>query len=249
MVPTASDGTLTTPLFLGKTKELHRYVSTLSVDQLSRVMHISKTLAAETHEAIKSWSTESSSAAVNTFRGDIYSGLRALEFTQAEQAFAAKHLVILSGLYGMLRPYDKICPYRLEAAYKLPDAPYTNLYKYWGDALAGALPKDGPIINVTSVEYEKLILPFVDATRIITPRFLTRGKDGVPTFVVVHAKIARGAFARWIIKRGVDTTKGIEAFDDLGYVYDTQLSTDTQPVFVCDEFKGIGLSQRLISGL
>jgi len=155
--------------------------------------------------------------------------------------------MILSGLYGILRPYDGIHPYRLESAYTFPDAPYASIYAYWGDRLAKTLEGIDEIINVTSVEYEKLILPYLKDVSIVTPKFMTimPGSD-TPKFVAVHAKIARGAFARWVIMRGIDSIENLHDFNDLGYEYDENLSTPQQPVFICRDFKGIGLSQRLV---
>jgi cytoplasmic iron level regulating protein YaaA (DUF328/UPF0246 family) len=131
-------------------------------------------------------------------------------------------------------------------AYRLPDLKFANLYKYWGDAIAKTLPTAGPVVNVSSVEYTKAVLPFINKERVITPRFLTANpKTGEPAFVVVHAKIARGAFARWLITSRTTNIAGFSEFSDIGYRYDKQLSSPTEPVFVCQTFGGIGLSMRL----
>ncbi len=247
MVPTPASRPFTTPDFLAEATQLHDYIKTLTAEQLVKAMHISTKLAGTVHDVYESWGSGEPSATVEVFRGDIYSGLRALDFTDAEKEFAQKHLKIFSGLYGVLRPYDGIHPYRLEAAYTFPDETFKNLYTFWGNKLATAISDVNTIINVTSVEYEKLVLPYIDSSKIITPRFLTvmSGTDE-PKFVVVHAKIARGAFARWVIKRGIDSAEGLEKFDDLGYVYDEKQSTPQQPVYISRDFKGIGLSQRLV---
>jgi len=246
MVPVDPSYELTTPVFEAQSIELTDYLQELSLEQYQKVMHISEKLAIEVEDLYLERLELPATAAVETFRGDIYSGLRALEWNDAEKDFAQKHLKILSGLYGVLRPFDGIRPYRLELGYRLPDGPYKNLYNFWSDKVAEALPMDGPIINVTSDEYAKVVLPFLDPSRLITPVFLTRKEAGQePVFVVVHSKIARGAYARWIIKRGIPTTDGLEKFDDLGYAYDAERSSPKQPVYVCEQFGGIGLSQRL----
>lgn len=247
MMPVGADHVASTPQFIEEAKELQGYVSLLSPSTLADIMGISQKIAEQTATLTRQWrDTHVATPAVETFRGDIYSGLRALDWSLEDRAFAQDHLRILSGLYGILRPYDGIAPYRLEAGYRLPDDTYKNLYKYWGRQLAETLPKEGPIINVTSAEYAKLVVPYVDKERLITPKFLTVDKKGEPSFVVVHAKIARGALARWLIKRGQDTATGIENFNDLGYAYRPELSTDSTPVFVAEHFQGIGLSQRLM---
>jgi len=237
---------LTTPVFKAQADELTDYLQELTLQQYQKVMHISEKLAAEVEDLYLERLERPLSAAVETFRGDIYSGLRALEWTNAEKDFAQKHLKILSGLYGVLRPFDGIQPYRLELGYRLPEGPYKNLYSFWSDRVAEALPVDGPIINVTSDEYAKVVLPFLDPSRLITPVFLTQKVAGQePVFVVVHSKIARGAYARWLIKRGIATVDGLEQFNDLGYEYSAERSSPKQPVYICQQFGGIGLSQRL----
>lgn len=246
MVQTEPSRELSTPIFQAESEELTDYIQELTVEELVKTMHISEKLAAEVEETYLNRLDQPVSAAAEMFRGDIYSGLRALEWTEDEKDFAQRHLKILSGLYGVLRPFDAIQAYRLELGYKLPDPRYKDLYNFWSDKIADSLPTDGPIINVTSDEYAKAVLPFLDPSRIITPVFLTqKAKGQEPVFVVVHSKIARGAYARWLIKRGKATVDGLEAFDDLGYEYDAEKSNPSQPVYVCKDFGGIGLSQRL----
>jgi len=246
MVPTPPSRELTTPVFVDQANELTDYLQELSIEQYEKVMHISEKLAKEVEDLYLERLEMPATAAVETFRGDIYSGLRALEWNDAEKTFAQTHLKLLSGLYGVLRPYDGIQPYRLELGYRLPEGPYKDLYTYWSDRIAETLPTHGPIINVTSDEYAKAVLPFLDPSRIITPVFLTQKEAGKePVFVVVHSKIARGAYARWLIKRGIATVDGLEEFNDLGYVYSAERSSPMQPVYVCEAFGGIGLSQRL----
>lgn len=246
MMPVHPYHVLTEPEFLAQAQELQSYMAGLIPPQIEKIMHISTPLAEKTVRLNEQWAkTKVITAAVETFRGDIYSGLRALDWTEEERTFAQEHLRILSGLYGILKPFDGIAPYRLEAGYRL-GGPYTNLYRFWGERLADSLPKEGPIVNVTSAEYEKLIIPHLDPLRVITPKFLSRVEGSEPKFVAVHAKIARGALARWLVRRGDDSAEGIEAFNDLGYAYRPELSLPEAPVFVCEEFRGIGLSQRLI---
>lgn len=236
------------PLFSNEAKELAQYVRTLSTKDITSVMHVSATLAEKVGSIYDSWNQEPErqSAAIDSFIGDIYSGLRASTLSSEDREYADIHLRILSGLYGVLRPFDGVSPYRLEMGYRLADVRYKNLYSFWGDKIARTLPKDKIIINVAAVEYSRLVTPFVDSSRIITPRFLTIDKKtGEPVFVVVHAKIARGAFARWLITSRSTSVEKLCEFNDIGYSYDANLSTPSEPAFVCKEFGGIGLSMRL----
>ncbi len=248
MVPTLASRKVTIPVELERSEQLRAYVTSLSLPKIQQSMHVSAALAKKVKLMHEQWlSVDATSAVVEIFRGDIYSGLRALEFTEDEKDFASKHLYILPGLYGLLRPYDAVKPYRLEAAYRFTKRKFNSIYDYWGDSPAGHIPQSGPIVNLASVEYEKLITPYIDTARIIAPKFLSIMKPGqVPTFVAVHAKVARGAYARWLIRRGRDDALNLEDFSDLGYRFVPELSTEAQPVYVCDEFLGIGLSQRLV---
>ncbi len=237
--------TLRQPQLLGKARQLDAYLKTLSPKQLAKTMHLSAPLANKTHVLIAAWTADPKlqTLALDCFGGDIYRGLRASEFQAAERDYADQTLRILSGLYGIIRPYDGVAPYRLEMGYKLPDPAFANLYEYWGDVIAACLPQAGLIVNLSSVEYARTVTPFVDPARIVAPEFLTvEPKTGRPTFVVVHAKIARGAFARWLIISRTEGVAALTKFTDLGYHYDEKLSTPGKPAFACQTFGGLGLS-------
>lgn len=236
------------PQLIDKAKKLNGYLQTLSPAQLAQIMSISPTLAEKTHSLIAEWTAEPErqSLAVDSFTGDIYSGLHAKDLSQADRDYADQTLRILSGLYGILRPLDGIYPYRLEMGYKLPDPPFANLYDYWGESIAATLPAAGPIVNLSAEEYSKTVTRYMDTARMVTPKFLTVSpKTGQPAFVVVHAKIARGAFARWLITNRIEDVSALTQFNDLGYRHAEDLSSDDVPTFVCKEFGGKGLSIRL----
>src|ERR1051325_9249613 len=232
-----------TPILLDRAEELIGYLRSLSPKQLSQIMAISDELAAKTHEQYAAWtsSPERQTPAAQTFVGDIYSGLQVDSWSAADRRYADNHVRILSGLYGILRPFDGIVPYRLEMGYRLPPGEDSSLYRYWGTAVAEQLPDRGPIVSLAAGEYNKLVLKHVDAARVLTPKFLTidpASKE--PKFIVVHAKIARGTFARWLVTNRV-ADAAMHTFDDIGYRYDEALSTPREPAFVCDEFGGKGL--------
>lgn len=238
----------TSPLFFEKAHHLAELLKALSVQEISKIMKVSSTLAQKTHELIASWtiSLERQSLAIDSFIGDIYSGLRAEELSEDDRDHAEGKLFILSGLYGILRPSDAIFPYRLELGYKFQGPGFENLYDYWGDSIAKCLPKNGPIINLASEEFSRTITPFVDQKRVITPQFLTVSpKNGKPTFVAVHSKITRGAFAHWLIVNRVEDVANLLEFNDLGYKFDEKLSIANHPTFVCKEFGGKGLSIKM----
>jgi hypothetical protein len=223
------------PALLGRAKQLDATLKAKSVAELKSLMHLSAKLAASTHALIQRWNADPTqqTPAIDAFRGDIYRGLKAQSLAEDQRAYANSVLRILSGLYGIVRPFDGITPYRLELMYALSGEGFRNLYEFWGDSVAATLPKHGLIVDLASDEYARLVRPFVEPGRIVEPQFLTQaGADAEPTFVVVHAKVARGAFSRWLITTGITDPAGFGGFADLGYQFDEQTSAAMQPVFI-----------------
>ena len=238
---------LSKPALAAQAQKLGVYLASMKLKEIQSIMGVSGNLAQEIMATASSWpSSNHQGSALHSFRGDVFSGLQVTSFDKKDLAYANQHLKIVSGLYGLLRPLDAVTPYRLEMGYKLTREPYTSLYKFWGDSLARLLPEGEPIVNLTSLEYGRAIVPYLDKSLVISPRFYTyNAKTRQHTSVAVHSKIARGAFAHWLITQRI--TKGSELvnFDEIGYHYQASLSTPLEPTFVCREFMGKGLSIRL----
>lgn len=223
------------PQLLNEAIQLDSILKTHSAKKLKELMHLSVPLAEKTRQLIASWSPQPArqTLAIDSFAGDIYRGLQAKTFTHEDRQYADTVLVILSGLYGAVRPFDAVHPYRLELMYKLRGKGFKNLYEFWQDKVASCLPTDGPIINLASQEYMKVVEPYIDAKRVIAPQFLTAsGTPGHQTFVAIHAKVARGAFAKWLITHRIDDLARLPEFNDFDYVYDAKMSTPQVPTFV-----------------
>jgi hypothetical protein len=238
---------LTSPQYIEQATYLNQQLRRMNKTQLMTLMGVSGKIADTVKAHIDNWMDETAaSAAALTFRGDIYSGLSAATWNKADAQFAQKHLVIVSGLYGLLRPYDQIKPYRLEMGYKFKLDNGMILDKFWENEIAQTLDTSDVYLNLTSKEYFKVVEKRLQRSRMLTPKFLTvNDKTSLPVFVTVHAKIARGSFANWLITNKIDDAKQIVKYDQLNYRYHKRLSTDTQPVFVCQQFGGLGLSIRL----
>lgn len=236
------------PELIKKATQLAHYVASFTPSQLEESMKISRSLAVKTHHLMSEWSSTPTEAtpAIDVFLGDVYSGLRVTQLSTAERAYSNEHLYILSGLYGVLHPFDGISAYRLEMGYRFADEPFKDLYKFWGDDIAGVPPTGGFIVNLSALEYTRVVLPYLRSRTIITPKFLTcNPRTKIPKHVVVHTKIARGAFARWMIVNEVDDVSQLREFADLNYQYSASLSTVHEPVYTCEFFGGKGLSVRL----
>lgn len=223
------------PQLLNEAIQLDTILKTYSAKKLKELMHLSAPLADKTQQLIAGWTPRPAkqTLAIDSFAGDIYRGLQAKTFSQNDRQYADTVLVILSGLYGAVRPLDAIHPYRLELMYKLHGKGFKNLYEFWQDKVAACLPLEGAIINLASQEYMKVVEPYIDTKRVIAPQFLTAsGTPGHQTFVAIHAKVARGAFAKWLITHCIDDLARLPEFNDFDYVYDAKMSTPQLPTFV-----------------
>jgi len=235
MVSSPDDASLQKPALQKQAKELDALLKGYSVAELARLMHLSPALAAETHALIKRWNTRplKQSAAIDAFRGDIYRGLVAQTLSDDDRWYSRDVLRILSGLYGILRPFDAIMPYRLELMYPLAGEGFNNLYQFWGKAIAAKIAKKGTIVNLASQEYFRTIAPYVDPRRVIEPQFMVRmTSDAEITFAAVYAKVARGAFARWLITSRLTDPAEFPSFTEHGYRYLPELSTPEKPLFL-----------------
>ena len=232
------------PRYIKEATQLQKYLSALPTSAYIKDMKLSANLADKTKQLVNSWSysPNDQTPAAECFLGDIYSGLQFNKLTDEEKQWANEHLFIISGLYGILRPLDSIFPYRLELGYRLSPYGNNNLYTFWGDKLAKLIPKNENIINLTSVEYGRAIMPYLSDI-VVQPTFLTKNiKLNKYVSVAVHSKIARGAMAHWLI---VSKKENIKKFKELGYIYNNELSEPNKPVFVTERFLGLGLSVRL----
>ena len=223
-----------------KAAQLIKKLKTLSAKKVSALMDLSADLASLNVERYANWSTESSTdnakPAILAFKGDVYIGMEAEAFTQKDLAFAQQHLLILSVLYGYLRPMDLIHPYRLEMGTSLAVGRQKNLYGFWGntvgDYIAAQLEshKEKTLVNLASEEYFKVVNKKAFPHRIIHVEFKDM-KDGKYKMIGFFAKKARGRMASFIVQHKLDKAESLKAFNHDGYLYNQQLSTENEWVF------------------
>ena len=154
----------TVPPYLENSKKIVSTLKTYSVSKLSKLMNISDKISSLNYERYIKWSLpfsrDNAHPALLLFQGDVYKGIEAESFEEEDFLFAQKSLRILSGLYGILKPFDLIQPYRLEMGTQLKIGKYNDLYDFWGDNITNAINKDNNsdyLINLASVEYFKSI--------------------------------------------------------------------------------------------
>jgi cytoplasmic iron level regulating protein YaaA (DUF328/UPF0246 family) len=234
----------TKPEFLNLTQDLIHGLLKLSTEEIGKLMNISPKLADLNTTRFQEWSLnhnkQNSKQAILAFKGDVYEGLRAWEFKKSDFSYAQKHLRVLSGLYGILKPLDLIQPYRLEMGTVYPNPSGKNLYDFWGDSLADAINKDLKknkikfVINLASQEYFKAAQGSKIEGEIISPSFLDE-KNGKYKIISFYAKKARGYMANYIITNQVSTPDGLFNFDLNGYQYSKSDSSSESPFFVRSE--------------
>jgi cytoplasmic iron level regulating protein YaaA (DUF328/UPF0246 family) len=220
---------------------LSRTMRRLSVPKLQKLMHISPDLAKLNQGRFKAFedepTPEATKPAALAFAGDTYLGLEAATLETQEMAYAQDHLRILSGLYGLLRPMDRIQPYRLEMGSRLATRRGKTLYQYWGvrlvDALNVAAETTGAraLVNCASVEYFTAVPTDKLAVPLVIPTFLDMQK-GEAKIVSFFAKRARGAMARFIVQNRIVDPESLKDFDTGGYKFQPDRSTPLRPVFL-----------------
>ena len=230
------------PEFLKESNALVKDLRKLEPDDLSELMDISPSLAEENHRRFANWHTpfdlKNSKQAIFAFKGDVYLGLQAEDFGSADLNFAQKHLRILSGLYGVLRPLDLMQPYRLEMGRKFGVNGAKTLYEFWGAKLTDQLnaefesqsSKKNVLINLASNEYFNSIQTKGLDAKIITPVFKDWSNDKY-RIVSFFAKKARGQMAAHIIKNRLQSPAKLKDFAVDGYRFDPEESTDNKLVF------------------
>ncbi len=230
----------TEPEFLEDSQSLINQLRELSPPEVSRLMGISATLGDLNFGRYLNWHTPFTAAnakqAVLAFQGDVYTGLQAETFDSKDFKFAQKHLRILSGLYGVLRPLDLMQAYRLEMGTKLGSEAGANLYEFWGDKITLALNKQlkkinsNYLVNLASNEYFKAVKRKQLDVDVLTPKFKDY-KNGQYKIISFFAKKARGSMSAYLIKNQITAVDDIKTFDVDGYAFSKKLSSEKDFVF------------------
>lgn len=225
--------------FIDDTASLSRTARNQSQADLRRLMGISADLAKLNQARFKAFEPDALDAGIQAafaFDGDVYQGLDARTLDKAGLAFAQDHLRILSGLYGLLRPLDRIQPYRLEMGTRLKTRRGSSLYDFWGDRISKQLNADAEgqsdpgLVNLASQEYFGAVDARALKLPVVTPHFREE-KDGESRIISFFAKKARGTMARFAIDERIETASDLKAFDRDGYRFQKAASTETDWIF------------------
>ncbi|MDP3606441.1 MAG: peroxide stress protein YaaA [Polaromonas sp.] len=227
-------------LFARQSAELIAVLRDKTPQQISTLMHLSDTLASLNVARYQAWSprftAKNSKQAVLAFDGDVYGGLDAKTLSESQFAWAQDHVCILSGLYGVLRPLDRMQPYRLEMGTALAVGGANNLYQFWGTKIAAYLNQRAAadtspvVINLASEEYFKAVDRKALKPRVVSCVF-EEYKGGKYKIISFNAKRARGLMVRYAIEKKITTVKKLEGFGAEGYRFDPAVSAPDRLVF------------------
>lgn len=233
---------LTRPDFLTETWRLVQLARALSVQDLRDLMDLSEPLARLNRDRFSAYRQRPAQvmAAIQCFAGDTYVGLDAASMSPDSRRWAESHLRILSGLYGLLRPWDGIQPHRLEMGTRLANPRGADLYAFWGDRVARALNRQAAemgadtLVNCASIEYFTVAQRKALKLRVITPVFLEeRGNEA--KVVSFWAKKARGSMARYLSDNHLTDPADLRGFAIAGYAFRSDLSEGERMVFTRTE--------------
>lgn len=234
----------TQPELLDYSQQLITEARKLSAPQIASLMDISDKLAdlnaTRFHDWQPDFTPDNARQAILAFKGDVYTGLQAETFSDADFDFAQQHLRMLSGLYGVLRPLDLMQPYRLEMGIRFANAKGKDLYSFWGDIITRKLNEalaaqgDKLVVNLASDEYFKAVKPKALEGEIVKPVFLDE-KNGKFKVISFYAKKARGLMSRYIIQNRLTTAEQLTGFDLDGYQFDEAASKGAELVFTRSE--------------
>lgn len=222
------------PQFISEAEHLHAVLNRMTDTELQRLWRCNDTIAKDNIARVRSMNLHSYlTPAILSYEGIQYRYMAPNVFEQAHFEYIREHVRILSGFYGLLRPFDGIVPYRLEMQAKLPVDHFSNLYSFWSDKLATQLIcETDVIVNLASQEYSRVITQYLPPSmQLVTCIFGERQGTKILEKGTM-CKMARGCMVRWMAERNITAVQDLSAFQELGYVYTPKESNEQRFVFV-----------------
>ena len=226
---------MSTPIFLDKTKQLLNHLQHLPYTELKKLLACNEEIATLNYQRFQNMQlNDNVNPALLSYDGIQYKYMAPDIFEESFYPYINKHLRILSGFYGLLKPFDGIVPYRLEMQAKLNTSFCKNLYDFWKDDIYNELIKDSNIVlNLASDEYSKCITKYVTKDIQFINFTFAEYVNGKLKEKGVYVKMARGEMVRFMAEHQISDIRDIRAFDRLDYQYDPERSDDTTYVFLC----------------
>lgn len=224
------------PIFLNKTQAILDTLKTLPYETAKALWKCNDTIATENYARLETMRLEKQlSPAIMSYKGLQFQYMAPDLLTEQELSYVKAHLRILSGFYGLLRPFDGISPYRLEMQARLSVEGHKNLYQYWGNHLYQALAfEQGPVVNLASKEYTKAITPYLKAKDQFIEIVFASLIDGKLKVKATPAKMARGQMVRFMAEQNILDLEGLKQFDHPHYSFSPEHSTQKEFVYLYD---------------
>jgi cytoplasmic iron level regulating protein YaaA (DUF328/UPF0246 family) len=224
------------PLFLTEAEEIKNILQGKTAKELQELWKCNDSIAKPNVKRLLNMNLrENLTPAILSYEGIQYRYMAPGVFEDGHYDYIDEHLRILSGFYGLLRPFDGVVPYRLEMQAKLPINGKKDLYDFWGNKLAVQLMKETDLIlNLASEEYSRAIIEYLPKGfrliscifgEVVNNRIVEKG---------TLCKMARGQMVRWIAENNITSSDSIKKFDGLGYTYREEYSTDETFVLIKD---------------
>ena len=226
--------TTTKPIFQNETSQLVDHLKKITVDNLQELMSISKKIGELNNQSFQDFQKNPERQALLAFDGDVYAGIDKENYNEKDFNFAQNHVIILSGLYGLLRPLDSIKPYRLEMGTNFKNIKFfiKNLYEFWQDKIAQEINQNPAkiIVNLASQEYFSAINSSKINKKIIEIIFQEK-KDGVLKTIGINSKKARGLMTNFAIKNKISNPQHLQEFCEEYYQFNSSLSSNEKWFF------------------
>ena len=223
------------PIFLTEAERILARLRGMSYEELKSLWNCNDAIARLNFERVQAMDLRRNlTPAVLAYEGIQYQAMAPGVFDYSELAYVNENLRILSGFYGVLRPFDGVVPYRLEMQARLRLDDYPNLYEFWGNKPTTKLCDDGIILNLASKEYSKAVSAHLPPNIEFVTCVFGEMKDGKVVEKGTMCKLARGAMVRFLAERKVASLDGVKEFD-VGYAYSEELSDDKRFVFIREE--------------
>jgi cytoplasmic iron level regulating protein YaaA (DUF328/UPF0246 family) len=222
------------PEFIREAEYIAARIRSLNEVAIAKLMKISPAIAVNVHGMYDSWRPEGKKPALWAYKGDVYKGIKADYLDLPSATWAQDHFVIMSGLYGIVRPFDMIAPYRLEMKARFHVGKAKDLYTFWDNKLSRAVAgcANGIVCVLSSDEYARPVTRHLPTNvRIITPVFYDKKPNGGVGIVPIYSKMMRGIMARWMIDNRTEKPDDLHNFTGQEYCYDPTRSTPDRPAF------------------
>lgn len=223
------------PVFLSRTKELMDYMKGLSYEEAKMLWSCNDKIAAQNFERYAQMDLERGlTPAILSYEGIQYQYMSPMVFSETALDYVQKNLRILSGFYGIVKPFDGVTPYRLEMQAKASIGGFKDLYEYWGDSLYQELTSDGDhlILNLASKEYSKCIEKYLGENDLFVTCVFGEEIDGKVVQKGTLVKMARGEMVRFLAENEIDSLEGVKNFHGLGYEFSEELSGEKEYIFI-----------------